>query len=219
MRIYPLLELTKKNIPWLWKHKYGTIFDDLKTELISPKVMSCYDPSFNSLIITDACPVGISAILLQQSSHSIYCIIAYSSRTLTPTEQNYSQLERECLAIVHACEKFRVYVLGGHFEIITDHKPLVHLFTNAQSRMALLIARWSLRLQEFDFTISHIKGTVNPADFLSRYPFEIKRKTEHITEQYVNFAQHLVCPEAISLEEIRDKTKNDINFKKLSQKC
>ena len=43
------------------------IFDDLKTKLISPKVMSYYDPSLNSLIITDASPVGISAILLQQS--------------------------------------------------------------------------------------------------------------------------------------------------------
>ena len=112
MRIYPLLKLTKKNIPWLW-NKNQTIFDDLKTELISPKIMSYYDPSLNSLIITDASPVGISAILLQQPSDSSYRIIAYSSRTLTPTEQNYSQLERECLTVVHACEKFRVYILVG----------------------------------------------------------------------------------------------------------
>ena len=105
-RIYLLLELTKKNIPWLWKHKHQTIFDDVKTKLISPKVMSYYVPSLNSLIITDASPVGISAILLQQSSDSSYRIIAYSSRTLTPIEQNYSQLERECSAIVHTCEKF-----------------------------------------------------------------------------------------------------------------
>ena len=218
MRIYPLLELIKKNIPWLWTHKHQTIFDDLKTELISPKVMSYYDPSLNSLIITDANPVGISAILLQQSSDSSYRIIAYSSRTLTPTEQNYSKLERECLAIVHACDKFRVYILGGHFEIITDHKPLVHLFSNAQSRMPLRIERWSLRLQEFDFTISHIKGTVNPADFLSRHPLDIKTKTDKITEQYVNFVQNHACPEAILLQEIRDKPKNDITFQKVISK-
>ena len=172
-----------------------TIFDDLKTELTSPKVMSYYDLILNSLIITDASPVGISAILLQQSSDSSYHIIAYSSRTLTPTEQNYSQLERECLAIIHACEQFRVYILGGHFEIVTDHKPLVYLFNNAQSRTPLRIARCSLRLQEFDFTISHIKGTVNSADFLSRHPFGIKTKTDNITEEYVNFVQNNICPE------------------------
>ena len=108
MRVYPLLELTKKNIPRLWTHKHQGISDDFKTELISPKVMSYYDPSLNPLIITDASPVGISAIRLQQSSDSSYRIIAYSSLTLTPTEQNYSQLERECLAILYACEKFRV---------------------------------------------------------------------------------------------------------------
>ena len=89
------------------------------------------------MIITDASTVRISAILLQQSSDSSYRIIAYSSRTLTPTEQNYSQLERECLAILHACETFRVYLLGKHVEIITDHKPLIHLFNNAQSQMPL----------------------------------------------------------------------------------
>ena len=60
MRIYPLLELTKKNIHWLWTYKRQTISDDLKTELISLKVMSYYDLSLNSLIVTDASPVGIS---------------------------------------------------------------------------------------------------------------------------------------------------------------
>ena len=51
-----------------------------------------------------------------------------------------------------ACEKFRVYILGGLFEIITDHKRLVHLLNNAQLQMPLRIERWNLRLQEFDFT-------------------------------------------------------------------
>ena len=76
--------------------------------------------------------------------------------------------------------------------------------------MPLRIERWGLRLQELDFTISHIKGTVNPADFLSRYPFDIKMKIDNIKEQYVNFVQNNVCPEVISLQEIRDKPKNDI---------
>ena len=85
--------------------------------------------------------------------------------------------------------------------------------------MPLQIERRNLRLQEFDFTISHIKGTVNPADFLSRHPFDMKMKSGNITEEYVNFAQNHVCPEAISLE-IRDETKKKILlYKKLSQKC
>ena len=106
------------------------------------------------------------------------------------------------MRIIHVCEKFRVYILGGCFKIMTDHKPLVHLFNNAQSRMPLRIERWSLLLQGFDYTISHIKGAVNPADFLSQHPFDIKMKTDNITKKYVNFAQNHVCPEAISLKDI-----------------
>ena len=94
------------------------------------------------------------------------------------------------------CQKLKVDILGGDFKIITDHKALVHLFNNAQSRIPLRIERCSLH--EFDFTISHIKGTVNPPDFLSPHLFDIKTKTDHITEEYVNFVQNHVCPEAIS---------------------
>ena len=97
------------------------------------------------------------------------CLLHRCEPGLTPAEQNYSQLEPECLAIVHECEKFRVYILGAHFEIITDHKPFVNLFDNAQSRMPLRIERWSLRLKEFDFTIIQFKGVANPANLLSRH--------------------------------------------------
>ena len=76
----------------MWKLKHHSIFDYLKTELISPKVMSYFDLYLKSLIITDAGPAGIIAILLQQLSDNSSRNIAY----LTPTEQNYSQLEREC---------------------------------------------------------------------------------------------------------------------------
>ena len=84
LRIYPFLSLTKKSIIWLWTHKHQIIFDDLKTEHVSLKAMSYYDLSLNYLIIT---AVGISAILLQQSSGSSYRIIAYSSHTLIPTDK------------------------------------------------------------------------------------------------------------------------------------
>ena len=59
--------------------------------------------------------------------------------------------------------------------MITDHKPVVSLFNNAQSRMHLQIGRSSSRLQEFDVTISHIKGAVNPANLLPRHLFDIKK--------------------------------------------
>ena len=71
-----------------------------------------------------------------------HCTLKLYSNT---TEENFSQLEQECSAIVHECDSLGVYILGGHFEIITDHKSLVHLFKNAQSRMPLQFERCSLR--------------------------------------------------------------------------
>ena len=111
-----------------------------------------------------------------------------------------------------------MYILEGHFGIIKDHKPIVNLFNNAQPRMPLQIERRILRLKEFDFTFSDIKGTANSADLLSRHPIDIKTKTGNITEEYVNFVQNDTCPEAISLQEIRDEIKNDITLRNFFSK-
>ena len=80
---------------------------------------------------------------------------------------------------------------------------------------ALRREKWNLCLQEFDFTICYIKGTVNPADFLSQHPFDIKTKTDNITEVHVNFVQNNVCPGAISFQEIRDETKSNTTLQKV----
>ena len=85
--------------------------------------------------------------------------------------------------------------------------------------MPLRIERWSLRLQEFDFTISHIKGAVNPADFLSRHPFDIKTKTDNITEEYVNLFKIMSVQKPFHYRRSEIKQKTILLYKKLSQKC
>ena len=49
-------------------------------------------------------------------------VIAYTSRSLSPTEEIYSQIERECLGLVHACERNHIYLFGRQFTVYTDHK-------------------------------------------------------------------------------------------------
>jgi hypothetical protein len=85
--------------------------------------------------------------------------VAYTSRTLNAAENNYAQIERESLAIVFGVTKFRQYLLGRHFKLLTDHKPLITLLGEHKSVPQLAsarIKRWSLLLAAYNYTIELI---------------------------------------------------------------
>ncbi|CAB0031471.1 unnamed protein product [Trichogramma brassicae] len=95
--------------------------------------------------------------------------IAYTSRSLTDAEVNYSTIEKELLGIVNAVQQFRPYLYGRKFQIVTDHKPLLWLH-NLKSPTSRL-ARWRERLHDFDYEMIHKPGRKNAnADALSRNP-------------------------------------------------
>ena len=99
-------------------------------------------------------------------------------------EKRYSQTEREALAVVFSCERFKNYVYGLRFTVVTDHKPLLKLYSPSCSEPPTCIHRWSLRLQEFDFKLEYEPGLISIADILSRKPFFDTPK--------VNEAKHFV---------------------------
>ena len=93
--------------------------------------------------------------------------MAFYSRKLLLREEKYSAVEKECLAIKVAVEVFKVYLLGRHFTIQTDHRALEWLSCVRDKNARL--TRWSLALQPYDFDIVYRKGTANGnADGLSR---------------------------------------------------
>lgn len=130
-------------------------------------------PDFNKKIIIqcDASDKAIGAVLVQKDETGEDRPISFISRKLRGAETNYTTTEKECLAIVFAMEKFKQYVEGLQFEIVTDHSALIWLLKQKDLRGRL--ARWVLLLQQFDFEVKHIKGKNNVVpDAISRFPIE-----------------------------------------------
>lgn len=88
------------------------------------------DPQLPSIVMADASPVGLGAVLLQRKGKEAR-VICYISRSLSAVERRYSQTEKAALPIVFAVERFRMFHLGGRpLELVTDHKPLETIFSS-----------------------------------------------------------------------------------------
>ena len=103
--------------------------------------------------------------------------IAFALRTLTASEQNYSQLEKEALALIFEVQKFHRYLYGRKFNLITDHKPLTTILgpkKGIPSLAAVRLQRWAILLSAYDYNI-HYKSTTEHGnvDGLSKLPLPI----------------------------------------------
>ena len=190
----PLTRLTKKKVPFEWSEECEVAFKTMKQCLINPPILVYPDYNKKFKITTDASNVGLGAILSQEDDEGLDRVIAYASRKLKPAEVNYSTTEQELLAIIYATEKFRPYIFGRNFELVTDHRPLTHLSTSVSKSERL--TRWKLSLSEYSFDITYKPGKDNVnADVLSRVDEvcainEIDQRVE-FSDEYIRKQQRL----------------------------
>ena len=121
--IPPLYCLLKKDVKWTWGKKDDT-FHTAKNALQDDSLLTHYDDSKQLLLACDASKYGLGDVLSHIMEDGEERPIAYASRTLTVVEKNYSQLEKEGLAIIFGVKKFHNYLFGQPFIIESDHQPL-----------------------------------------------------------------------------------------------
>ena len=166
--VEPFRCLLQTGKSWKWTEEMTRAFEALKINFTNTVVLHHYMSNRKFYVQTDASDLGISGILYQIDMEGYARIISLVSRVLTKYETRYTTTEKELLAIVYSILKFRYYLVGVKFEIITDHKSLTFLLTSPFNSARLM--RWILALQEYDFNISHCKGTDNSvAHFFSRH--------------------------------------------------
>lgn len=212
---HPLNQLLQKDFKFNWSLECDHAFQEIRRVLTSPQVLVHYDPKKTLSLAVDASPVGVGAVI---SHHTLEGErpIAYGSRSLTPAEKNYSQIEREGLAIVFGLNKFHQYLYGRHFTLITDNKPLSLILGPKKGIPAIAAARiqrWAVQLAAYKYDINCRTSSQNGnADALSRLPLNKEASSDRLvcwTQEAINLNKAQinglpVTAKAISMETYRD---------------
>lgn len=157
-----------------WTPECQSAFDIVKEKLVSSPILVHPDFTKKFFVECDACGTGLGAILSQEQDSGIRSVVAYASRRLKPHEQVMSKLSSmklEFMALTWAVtKKFRDYLLGSHFTILTDNNPLSHIMTSKRTSAEM---SWLADLAQFDFDIKYRTGKSNVVpDALSRHPID-----------------------------------------------
>ncbi|EGT56971.1 hypothetical protein CAEBREN_28621 [Caenorhabditis brenneri] len=196
--VKPLTTLTQKDVEFKWTEEEEKAFEEIKTALISPPILTTPRMDGDFEMHTDASKVGLAAVLLQEQEKELK-VVAYASRPTTPVEQRYVAIESEALAITWGLQHFRPYIFGKKVKVVTDHQPLKSLLHRKDKEMSGRLLRHQAIIQMYDVEIVYRPGKLNPlADALSR---QRTNSEEQVT------AINLVIEQTRDLKKIQKESK------------
>ena len=207
----PLRNLTKEETQFIWSDVQEDAFSKLKKMLTEPPLLRYYDLEEEVTIESYSSDYCMGAVPLQAGRP-----VAFASHTLTETERRYSQIEKECLALVFACNRFDHYLHGRQKIIaLTDHKPIENILRKSINQAPKRLQRMMLRLQKY-LNVVYKKGRdMHISDHLSRSALSISENTK--LEEYDIFSIQEENELMQDIEEIDQDLYHDVSDRTLLQ--
>ena len=181
--VNPLNCLLSQDVPWSWSDACQESFQKLKDILGKSPLLTYYDSTKPVRLAVDASFYGVGAVLSHVSEDGEEQPIAFASRTLSASEQNYSMIEKEALAIIFGLKKFHQYLYGRRFSLITDHKPLTLLLGPKRGIPVLAVSRlqrWAIQLGVYQYDIEYRASNIERPEELRFY---FTKQDEFTTEE------------------------------------
>ncbi|XP_058816399.1 uncharacterized protein K02A2.6-like [Topomyia yanbarensis] len=219
-KLYPINNLLKDKIPFVWTDDCEKAFEWVKAEMQSDRMLVHYDVNLPLVLATDASPYGVGAVLSHIYPDGTERPIQYASQTLNSTQQNYTQIDKEAYAIIFGVKKFYQYLYGRKFTLVTDNKPVVQIFSpnkGLPTLCALRMQHYAVFLESFDFEICYRASKDHGnADGMSRLPVTNLRNMKQIEESdiiQINQIENL----PVTVDELGRFTAEDKSVKELIQ--
>ena len=133
----PLCRLLEKDAKFNFDESYQYSFEEIKSRLVEAPIMAKSDWTKEFEIMCDANDYAMGAVLGQKTD-KMFRAIYYAKKTFNEAQENYSTIEKEMVAIVFACEKFKPYILGSHVIIHTDHATIKYLMEKKEAKPRLI---------------------------------------------------------------------------------
>src|SRR3954467_8013539 len=140
----PLTNLLHKDVPFVLDEDCKEAFEVLKKSLITAPIVQPPDWNLPFEIMCDASDFAVGAVLGQRVEKKLNAI-HYASKTLDSAQKNYATTEKEFLAVVFACDKFRQYIVDSKVIIHIDHVAVKYFMQKKDAKQGLI--RWALLLQ------------------------------------------------------------------------
>lgn len=156
----------KKDTPFLWHNDHRAAFTAIKQAISAESCLQYYNPNLPTVVEVDASQKGLGACLLQNDRP-----IAFASKSLSPAEANYSNIERKTLALVYGITRFHTYLFGNDFKVHTDHKQLENILKKPLANALPRLQRLLIKVQGYKCDVIYKPGsTMILSDTLSRLP-------------------------------------------------